>query len=45
MKNSCKVEGDGRNSASKYIDREPTEEDSERYQTIFAKEEGVLQLR
>ena len=32
----------GETPLPKYIDREPTIDDAERYQTIFAKEEGAV---
>jgi S-adenosylmethionine:tRNA-ribosyltransferase-isomerase (queuine synthetase) len=42
MKNLEKIDRTWRNSNPKYISRDVTPEDAERYQTIYAKEEGAV---
>jgi S-adenosylmethionine:tRNA-ribosyltransferase-isomerase (queuine synthetase) len=42
MKNLEKIDRTWRNSIPKYINRDVTPEDAERYQTIYAKEEGAV---
>jgi S-adenosylmethionine:tRNA ribosyltransferase-isomerase len=42
MKNLEKIDRTWRNSIPKYISRDVTPEDAERYQTIYAKEEGAV---
>jgi S-adenosylmethionine:tRNA-ribosyltransferase-isomerase (queuine synthetase) len=42
MKSLEKIDRTWRNSIPKYISRDVTPEDAERYQTIYAKEEGAV---